>query len=146
MTILLIITTLGIILLGYAVMYRVDHFLEKGGIADSPQGRANQGLLVYGAPDIALKIQKSGIKCKALADPDFWEDGFYSALFALSEDDQKNLVMCKTAKDFDPGIYIVARCNTPELRGIFKAAGANHLLSAGESMDSLLAELCGAGR
>lgn len=146
MTVLLIITTLGIILLGYAVMYRIDHFMERGGFADSPQGRANQGLLIYGAPELVPRMQRAGVKCKALADPAFPDDGLYAALFALSEDDYKNLAVCKAAKDIDPGIYIVARCGAPELCVIFEITGADRLLGAGEPVDTLLAELCGAGR
>lgn len=146
MTVLLIITTLGILSLGYLVMHRLDTFLERGNLLDSPQGRANQGILVYGAPDIAEKLHKIGMKCHIVTTGSFPEEGFYSALFALSGDDRKNLAICSAAKRADPGITIIARCNEPELRGVFQATGVQKLLDAGEPIDGLLAELRGAGR
>ncbi|MEA4933787.1 MAG: NAD-binding protein [Lawsonibacter sp.] len=146
MTFLLFITTLGVILLGYLVMCRLDNFLERGGILDSPQGRVNQGVLVYGAPDVAEKINRAGMKCRNLAALPFPEDGLYSALFALSGDDRGNLAICHAAKHADPGITIIARCSAPELRGVFETMGANRLLGTDESIDALLAELWGASR
>lgn len=146
MTVLLIIASIGVILLGYLVMCRLDNFLERGGIPDSPKGRANQGVLVYGAPDVAEKINRSGMKCKNLTTLPFPEDGFYSALFALSGDDRGNLAICHAAKRADPGITIIARCSAPELRGVFETMGANRLLATGEPIDALLAELRGAIR
>lgn len=86
---LLTVTIIGTGLLGFFIMQRFDHFIEEG-ILYSPQGRVNQGILLYGAPGIAAKIHKSGIKCKVLLLPEFPEDGLYSALFALSWDDCSN--------------------------------------------------------
>jgi hypothetical protein len=146
MVVLLIITALGTILLGHLVMRRLDLFIDRGGITDSPQGRINRGMLVYGAPDAAEKMQKAGIKCALLTTSDFPEDGFFSALLALSADDLGNLAVCGAAKRADPGIYIIARCNSPELRGVFEAAGAKRLLCAGEPIEGLLAEMRGDGR
>lgn len=146
MTVLLIFTALGTFLLGYYMMRRLDLFFEKDSFLDGPQGRANQGMLVYGAPDVAEKIKKCGMKCKLLMTLTFPEDGFYSALFALSGDDSKNLAICHAAKRADPGIYIIARCNAPDLREIFENTGAERLLGAGESVDALLAEMRGIGR
>lgn len=146
MTVLLILATLGAFLLSYFIMRRLDLFFEKDNFLDGPQGRANQGILVYGAPDVVEKMKKSGMKCSALTALSFPEDGFYSALFAFSSDDLKNLEICHAAKCADPGIYIIVRCNTPDLRKVFEDAGADRLLSAGESVDVLLAEMRGIGK
>lgn len=146
MAVLLLITAIGVVLLGYLVMCHLDHFLERGGILDSPQGRANQGVLVYGAPDVAEKIHKAGMKYKILTALTFPEDGLYSAVFALSSDDRGNLAICDAAKRADPEITIIARCSAPELRGVFETMGVHRLLGTGESIDTLLAELWGADR
>lgn len=146
MTVLLILATLGAFLLSYYIMHRLDLFFKKDSFLDGPQGRANQGVLVYGAPDVVAKIKKSGMKCSALMTLSFPEDGLYSALFAFSGDDLKNLEICHAAKYADPGIYIIARCNAPDLRKVFEDAGADRLLSAGESVDVLLAEMRGIGQ
>lgn len=143
MTILLIVCTLGIIILGFAVMRHIDHFIAHGGIIDSPQGRANQGVLVYGAQGIADILQKHGVKYRVLAEPFFPDDGYYSSLFALSSNDDNNLIICHAANQADSGIYIVARCNAFLLREIYADAGANYILGADESIDTLLVELWG---
>ena len=142
----LIIVSVGVVLLVYLVMCRIDNFIERGGILDSPQGRANQGVLVYGAPDVAEKINKMGMNCRNITVQSFPEDGCYSILFALSDEDKDNLAICHDAKSMDPGIAIVARCNTPNLRDIFITEGADRLLNAGEPIDTLLTELWGAGK
>ncbi|WMJ82685.1 NAD-binding protein [Oscillospiraceae bacterium LTW-04] len=146
MTALLVFAALGTFLLGYFIMYRLDLFFENENFLDGAKGRANQGVLVYGAPDVVEKMKKSGIKCKALLTSSFPEDDFYSALFALSGDDSKNLAICHAAKRADPGIYIIARCNAPDLCKIFEDTGAERLLNAGESVDALLGEMRGIGR
>ncbi|WZL79254.1 NAD-binding protein [Eubacteriales bacterium mix99] len=146
MILFLIIVSAGVVMLGYLVMCRIDHFIERGGILESPQGRANQGVLVYGAPDVAEKINKMGMKCRNITAQSYPEDGCYSILFALSDEDKDNLAICHDAKSTDPGIAIVARCNTPNLRDIFINEGVDRLLSAGEPIDSLLTELWGADK
>lgn len=142
---LLVVGLLGIILLGFVVMRRIDRFMESGGITDSLQGRANNGVLVFGAPEAVAKMAKAGIKCAELTEPALPEDGSYSALFALSGDDMANLALCHAAKKADPGITVVARCGSPELRGVFADAGADCLLTAGEAIGPLLARLRGDG-
>lgn len=146
MTILLAATTIGLLMLGYFVMRRLDNFIERGEILDSPQGRANQGILIYGAPEVEEKIYKIGMKCKILTDPIFPEDGLYSALFALSQDDRSNLALCHMARQADPGITMIARCSAPNLQGVFEAMGVSRLLGSEESVAPLLAELGGVSR
>ncbi len=143
MGILLMIAAVGLIALGYLIMYRIDRFIGSGGVLDSPQGRANCGVLLYGAPEIALQIQKMGMKCTLMENPVFPDKGFYSAVFALSAGDPGNLTVCRAAKRTDPSIYMVARCNEPELREAFEAAGVDYVLGGEETVDSFLAELRG---
>lgn len=146
MTILLILSTLGVMLFGFFVMLRLDNILAKGCILESPHSRANQGVLLYGAPDAKEKICRIGLKCTTLTMLSFPEDGFYSALLALSGDDGGNIAICRAAKRSDPDIAIIARCNAPELREVYEAVGASRLLDAGESIDGLLTELWGINR
>ncbi|MEA4921087.1 MAG: NAD-binding protein [Clostridiaceae bacterium] len=143
MTILLIIVIVGTAFLGYRLMDRIDLFIQSGGIAESSPGRTNRGALVFGEPDIAGKIQNAGIKCNILTEPNFPEDGFFCALFALSLNDENNLAICCTAKKRDPEIFIIARCNAPALKDSYKALGADRILSGGESVNTLLSELGG---
>ncbi|MPM37539.1 hypothetical protein SDC9_84157 [bioreactor metagenome] len=145
MTATLIISLFCISVFGYYVVAGVDRFLARGGIADSPQGRANKGILVYGSPQTAAGIQKAGMKYRVIESLPIPEDGNYSALFALSEDDFGNLAVCKAARRLDPGIYMVARCGTEELRSSFVETGVTLLLSQSEPVEPLLAGIIGEG-
>lgn len=146
MGILLMIAAVGLIALGYLIMNRIDRFIGSGGFLDSPQGRANCGVLLYRAPEIAPQIQRAGMKCTLMENSVFPDKGFYSAVFALSANDAGNLAVCRAAKRADPSIYMVARCNEPELREAFEAAGVDYILGVGETVDSFLAELRGMDR
>ena len=86
------------------------------------------------------------MKCKILTEPIFPEDGLYSALFALSQDDSSNLLLSNMARQADPGITIIARCSAQNLQGAFEAIGVSRLLGSEESVDPLLAELGGISR
>ncbi len=145
MTTVLIVSLLSISVLGFVVTNQVDRFLAKGGVSDSPPGRGNQGILLFGAPEVAMNMQKAGMKYRVISGLPIPEDGYYSALFALSNDDFGNLTVCRAAKCIDPGIYIVARCGVPELRDSFENAGVNRLLDSGEPADTLVAQIRGEG-
>ncbi|HWP79282.1 MAG TPA: hypothetical protein VN446_01455 [Candidatus Acidoferrum sp.] len=141
MTALLILIILYIGALGYLVAAGVDRFTARGGIAESPQGRANRGVLLYGSPQAEVALKRAGVKCRVLTEPSMPQDGSYTALLALSEDDAANLALCRAAFRLDPGICIVARCATPELQDSFREAGAGLLLGRGEPADTVIARL-----
>ena len=140
---LLILSALGILVLGGFLMHRVDLFMTRGSVIESPKGRANRGVLVYGAADLVPRIRRAGVQCGELTDPMLPEDGSYVALFALSGDDGKNIALCRGAKHADPGIYVIARCCDPNLCDAYGDAGADRILMAGESVDALITELWG---
>lgn len=146
MTVFLIIMLLCIFILGYLVMCRLDNFFDKGGIIDSPKRRENQGVMVYGASDVAQKIRNFGIKCRVLTEPVFPNDGYYSALFALSSDDGNNLLICSATKQEEPGVCVIVRSNSSQSDEVFKTAGVNFILGPGEPIDGLLTEMWGIGK
>lgn len=143
MVLFVIAFSLGMLVLGYLVMRRIDSFLERGGIIDSPQGRAHRGVLVYGPPALIPKIERAGLPCKMLAEPSFPDEYRYAALFILSENDSANFALLVAAKRADPDIFVIVRANARELREAFGNAGANRVICEGESLESLLAELTG---
>jgi hypothetical protein len=142
-TLFVIAFSLGMLVLGYLVMRGIDGFLERGGIIDSPQGRAHRGALVYGPPGVIPQIERAGLPCKLLAEPSFPDEYRYAALFILSENDGANLALLLAAKRADPDIFVVARANARALYAAYGNAGANRVICEGESLESLLAELSG---
>ncbi len=146
MTALLIIGIVSFLGFVYFMMCCLDDFIERGGIIDSPQGRSNKGVVIYGSIDIVEKLKKIGINYCHLKDPVFPEDGFYLMIFVLSPDDGKNLSLCLDARHSDPDIYIVAQCNRPYLQNVFKDVGANYIINPDDSIDRILLEIWGNDR
>ena len=50
-------------------------------------------------------------------------------LFAVTNDDNQNLVICLTARQLNPGLRIVARCNEPKNSEKMSRAGAGAIVS-----------------
>jgi len=52
-------------------------------------------------------------------------------LFAVTDDDNQNLVICLTARQINPALRIVARCNEPKNTNKLTRAGADAVVSPG---------------
>jgi len=143
MMLLGILTAAAVLLLGFWLMKRIDDLMASGRIVDCEAARINCGALVYAAPEIHKYLCKAGIRCVTLTRPQYPDEGFYSALFALSESDLDNLALCRAAKEHDLGVYIVARCCDAALYGVYRDIGVDRILRAGEPEGAIAAELWG---
>lgn len=146
MTALLIIGIVSFLIFVYFMMCCLDDFIERGGIVDSPQGRFNHGVLIYGSIEIIEKLKIFGVNYRQLISPVFPEDGYYLMIFSMSPDDEKNLSLCLEARHSDPDIYIVAQCRSPYLYNAFKDVGADYIINSEDSIDRILSEIWGNGR
>lgn len=146
MNAVLVIATLGAVALGFFIMRRIDAFIEGGGFLDSPHGRANAGFLVFGSHAEAERLRRAGFRCVETEVPDIVAEVRYAALFAVSDSDEDNLLMCRNAKAYDPGMPVIARCGSARLREAYLGSGADRVLAPGETLDALLSELRGIRR
>jgi hypothetical protein len=146
MTALLITGIISFLIFVYFMMCCLDNFIGRGGIIDSPQGRFNHGVLIYGSKDIIEKLKKFDVNYRYLINPVFPDDGFYLMIFSMSPDDEKNLSLCLEARHSDPDIYIVAQCRSPYLHNVFKDVGANCIINSDDSIDGILSEIWGKNR
>jgi hypothetical protein len=142
MSVLLVITTLGIIFLGYLIMRRIDNFMAGGGFADSREGRRKMGVLVFGSHAAACAALDAGIQCTELTEPVLPQDnGYYSAIFILSEREPENLALCRAARREDPDILIIVRCADSCLKEVYTELGACHILTPDQPVEAMLSEL-----
>lgn len=146
MTAILIVTTVGILLFGYYIAGRLDrvHKVQKhSGQPVSLKRRANRGILICGSKDLVLQLEKADVRCTETDGESalFPEDVCYSALFALSGDDRKNIRLCRMARNADSDIYILARCAQSGNRYFYEEAGADRILMPDESPQEALSGL-----
>jgi hypothetical protein len=144
MSALLVITALGIIILGYLIMRRIDSFIADGGFIDSREGRRKMGVLIFGSHAAACAALNAGIQCTELVEPALPQNnGYYSAIFILSEHESENLALCRAAHQEDPDLCIIVRCADSRLKEVYTKLGACHVLSPDEPVEAMLSELWG---
>lgn len=124
---LLIVTTIGVILCGYALMSRLDRFMQKGGFARQPEAVIEKEILLYGEQKAIEAI------CSALDDAEISydctnrletrDDVTYHWVGAFSTDDENNLLLCLLAKRKNKSIRMMAKCNDMVYRSVFKQTG-----------------------
>ena len=131
MRILLVIGFLiPVVYIGY-LMTRLDKFMVEGGF----QIEYNEMLpvaIVLGGNDLATQVsellQKNGIPVLNLTEPFLLEQRqSFRYLFALSEKDVDNIVLCKVAKKVYGIEKIISLCNERRNDGMFISEGISYL-------------------
>lgn len=112
MTAVLIVSTLGILLLGYVVMTKLDAFLAGKPKAKPPHRIQRANVLVFGgSAEFYRLLDREGIPYRTTSKPGIPAGAVFSVFLALSNDDLDNLTACNRAKHALPGIRIIALCN-----------------------------------
>lgn len=141
---MLAVTALGIIILGYMIMRRIDNFITDGGFVDSREGRRKMGVLIFGSHAAACAALSAGIQCTELTEPALPQDNcYYSAILVLSERESENLALCRAARQEDPDICIIVRCADSRLKEVYAELGACHIFSPDEPVEAMLSQLWG---
>lgn len=123
MWILLIIAFLiPLVYIGH-LMSKVDKFLEKGGLIVTEEV-IRPVAIVLGEGDLAQQVikllQKNEIPALALAEPFLLQqEQSFRYLFALSESDSDNIVLCKIGKKVYNLEKIISLCNDKRNEGMF---------------------------
>lgn len=91
MTALLIISTLGVLLLGYMVMIKLDRFLSGGHETKLPLERTRVAVVVFGGS--AELLDREGITYRTTPRPELPGGTAFSMFLALSNDDLDNLAL-----------------------------------------------------
>lgn len=145
LTATLLISTLGVMLLGFVILRRMDAFFDSGGFLAPPGGGAEGGVLVCGSPSTVDRLEKLGVRCAEWTGEGAMERR-WAAVLALWDSDEENLSLCRAARRSGAEVYIVARCHAPAQLEAFRSAGADRVLLTGETLSVVLAQLQERGR
>lgn len=139
MTALLIISTLGVLLLGYMVMIRLDRFLSGGHETKLPLERVRVAVVVFGGnAELFRLLDREGITYRTTSRPELPDGTAFSMFLALSNDDLDNLTACNRAKHAAPGIKIIALCNDNTYMDMYSAAAGAGVLRGMPSAGDIL--------
>lgn len=140
MTVVLIISTLGVLLLGYLVMIRLDRFLSGTRETKLPPEKTRVTALVFGGTaELYAQLEREGISYRKTSRPELPDFTAFSTFLALSNDDLDNLTACNRAKHAMPGISVIALCNDSMYMDMYyETAGAGVLRGKPSASDIIL--------
>ncbi len=127
----LVLVMLAFLPAGYWLMKRLDVFLSRPFAA--PDGRAAPEIdLALFAGEELLRglcpaLKEAGISFDVIRDGDDLSGRAYRLVCALGENDLQNLLICSVRKKLDSGCAVLARCNDPLYRNLYRDAGARCL-------------------
>ncbi len=124
---LLLITIIGISLLGYLMMVRLDSFIESGGFIEGPEALIEPTVLIYDPHRDQDALEKSllqhQIRFQCITEPHVPENMIPVVVAALSDSDMDNLLLCNEARHLHPDLFTVAVCNDALYTHLFKESG-----------------------
>lgn len=115
-----------VIIIGYYVS-KLDNFMKKGGFKDP--GETERAAIILGngtiAEEVAGILQSKRIQAYRAAGPVMAENkrGHYDYLFALSDNDADNIVVCKICKKVYSVEKIISLCNDRLNEALFMSEG-----------------------
>jgi len=129
---LVIVFLIPLFYIGY-LMSKLDKFLEKGGFK-TKDDEICPVAIVLGTTDIAKQIiailQNNTIPILILAEPLLLkQEQSFRYVFALSESDMDNMVLCKIVKKVYSVEKIISLCNDRKNEGMFMSEKIRYLLS-----------------
>lgn len=142
MIILLAITSIGISVLGYLAMVRLDNFIETGGFIEGPEALMQQVILIYSPAqhrsDLEKRLSHHHIRFQSIPEPHVPENMIPWVVAALSDSDMDNLLLCNEARHLHPDLFTVAVCNDTMHSRLFKESGINCVFLNDFSEDKFL--------
>lgn len=130
MTAVLLISTLGVMALGFYVMMKFDRFASgaHGTAVHAPRERVTA--LIYGAgAELCDLLADEGISYRLVPRPELPDTTGFSVLIALSHDDLDNLAMCNRVRHVFPEAKIIALCNDTLYMDMYEEAAGSGVLS-----------------
>jgi hypothetical protein len=127
MTAVLIVCMAGVMLFGYAVMCRLDKFMENDGFAEGTRARSRAAVLVYGDPELVGAagdcLDRHGVTWQQSPSAEIPDSASFLAVIALSRSDRDNLAVCRRAKQLWPDARALAWCNDADDEFLYADAG-----------------------
>ena len=113
---------------GYWLMKRLDYFLAFHVAVPEDAAKPGADLALY-APEelrraLCPRLAQAGVAFDLIEDLESLAGRDYPLICALGDDDLQNLLLCSLGKKLGQGHTIVARCNNPLYRSLFRDTGA----------------------
>jgi len=121
---------LCVIIFGYCLMKKIDLFFTGNNKAD-PSGENRDRVLLFGlSSDTVVLDALNHLKIRYdLADSEFFiPPDQYTMVFACSDDDINNLLICSSARRSDSEIFTVAKCNNRLYEAVFRRADVDKII------------------
>lgn len=133
MTVLLILTTLGVVVFGYCIMGRMDKFLRNMDFEDDDREEKNSNVLLFASkPDFSsfeTSLTDKKISYISTYEPDIPDNMQIMTVLAVSNNDLDNLSLCCKARHLFPNAFLIAKCNDMLYHGIFKETGIHRIVT-----------------
>lgn len=147
MTAVLLISTIGVLALGFVLARRFGSFLDAGGCSRVPESPRSVRVLML-APEtlrspLLLNLDALSLTVSAPIRNELPENLRFSVLLALSDSDLDNLRLCSAARRFCPGSTAIVRCREPLFSPLYKTAGADRVLPSDCTPEEVLAAMKG---
>lgn len=145
MTALLILSTLGVMLLGFLAINKLDAAIAKGAFGSEPHKPEQKNILLFSEPPILAGLcesfSKEGDCFDCMSEPCPPPGKVYRIVCALSANDLDNLLLCRSAQRATKDVCTIARCNNRLYEGVFRQAHITHVLIGDVHISSLLSLL-----
>jgi hypothetical protein len=147
MTAILIISGLGIMILGYILMDNIDRFMKKGGVVKEYQGESESTVLIYASdgilPALEPLLSREHISYRILRDPHSPRNLHTHTALAISDNDLDNLLFCSEIRHLHPNAYTIARCNNALYQHVYEGVGIHRILTGTTTPDRILSVMKG---
>lgn len=132
--IMAVLSGVGVLLLGYYFMGRIDCFLSENIQSESEGFPKKVDCIVY-LPDryvnsFVEELRQHELVCSMLYDPYDFPSTDYRAAFALSGSDLDNLLVCNKAKHYKSECFMAAKCNSRIYMDLYRKAGVTVIIDS----------------
>ncbi|MHB1154091.1 MAG: NAD-binding protein [Eubacteriales bacterium] len=137
---ILVLSILCIIILGYYLMKRLDAFLA-GGVLINPSSKNISHILLFGLSsdtEIINVLEDMNVIYDLTDNECFTPLNIYKMVFACSDNDMNNLMICSSAKRSDNNIYTVAKCNNRLYETVFRRDDVDKIVYDSRSIIDML--------
>ena len=138
---ILIFPLLGIMAFYYYLLSRLDHFVSTDNALYNADTLSYKDILVYKCePEILSLFTGNHIQYDLIESFDIPKLCCYKAVLGISDNDLDNLLICKTAKNFNPFVTTVAKCNLNIYRTIFSCKEIDVVVTDINQLQTILKE------
>ena len=138
---ILIIPLLGLMGFYYYLLSKLDRFVSRADTLYKADALSYKDILVYkGAPEVIAMLASNHIQFDLIECFDIPKLCCYKTVLGISDNDLDNLLICKTAKHFDPCVQTLAKCNFKMYQALFSCEEIDAVVQDAQQIEAILKE------